>query len=76
MLKVNTAAPLVLLGGVLVRQGQRNAVVASTDDEEEGMATLRFEEEIEKGEAVLILRCEGSFEKDKMIGKRCPRLRE
>lgn len=68
-LKVNTAAPLVLLGGVLIRQGQRHALITSTHDEAEGMATLRFEEEIERGEAVLVLRWEGSFEQDKMIGK-------
>ncbi|GAA5834524.1 hypothetical protein JCM5353_008147, partial [Sporobolomyces roseus] len=67
-LKVNTAAPLVLLGGVLVSRGKRYAVVESTQDEEEGMSFLRFEEEIEKGEAVLVLRWEGLFEKDKMNG--------
>lgn len=68
-LKINTAVPLVLLGGVLVSRGKRHAVVELTQDEEEGISILRFEEEIEKGEAVLVLRWEGLFEKDKMNGR-------
>ncbi|GAA5977533.1 hypothetical protein JCM5350_004725 [Sporobolomyces pararoseus] len=65
---INTAAPLVLLGGVVVAEGKRVSVTKAIIEEEEGVTTLKLEEEIKAGEAVLVLRWEGAFEKDKMIG--------
>ncbi|GAA5869000.1 hypothetical protein JCM16303_000332 [Sporobolomyces ruberrimus] len=67
-ISINTAAPLVLLGGIIVSNGQRIPVIEAIRHEEEETTDLRFGETIETGQAVLVLRWEGAFEKDKMIG--------
>ncbi|GAA6005170.1 hypothetical protein JCM11491_002602 [Sporobolomyces phaffii] len=68
-ISLNVAAPLVLLGGAIVSNGKRQPVLDATGhDGDEESTTLRFEHEIAMGEATLVLRWEGLFEKDKMIG--------
>ncbi|GAA5906389.1 M1 family metallopeptidase [Sporobolomyces salmoneus] len=67
-IEINTSNPLVLLGGAVVSNEKRIAITESSYAEEEGLTTLKLAEEIQTGEAILVLRWEAAFEKDKMIG--------
>jgi hypothetical protein len=65
---LNTAAPLVLLGAVVLQNGARFAASSTTYDEKKELTTLSFEKELGAGEAVLGFRWEGSLDAGSMLG--------
>ncbi|GAA5913381.1 hypothetical protein JCM6882_004105 [Rhodosporidiobolus microsporus] len=67
-LTLNTAAPLKLLGGVVVFHGTRLAVLETEHDLQDELTTLSFAEEIPVGEATLALRFEGRLDQSGMLG--------
>ncbi|GAA5847170.1 hypothetical protein JCM3766R1_001823 [Sporobolomyces carnicolor] len=78
-ISINTASPLVLLGGVIVPStaalrddGQattRIALIETCRDPGGSSSTLlKFKHEVSTGQAVLVLRWRAEFERDQMIG--------
>ncbi|GAA6003219.1 M1 family metallopeptidase [Rhodotorula paludigena] len=65
---VNAAAPLRLLGAVLVKYAERFPARSVELDEEEELATLDFGRDVPAGEAILALRLEGRLDQSGMQG--------
>ena len=71
-ISLNTAAPLVLLGAVLVpaaNASRRLAPVEVRHEEDKQLSTLIFGEPVPAGEATVGLRWEGSLQEETMLGQ-------
>ncbi len=71
-LAINTAAPLVLLGAVLVpsADSEKRLVPSSVEyDEDKELSTIVFGEPVPAGEATLGLRWQGVLQEENMLGQ-------
>ncbi|GJN87331.1 hypothetical protein Rhopal_000280-T1 [Rhodotorula paludigena] len=67
-IRLNAAAPLRLLGAVLVKDAERFPAQSVELDEEEELASLDFGRDVPAGEAILALRWEGRLDQSGMQG--------